>query len=90
MRDELFRALGIPYLRSSELQLKAFFNAALVLNNSESPSLPESQKQEFKHPFYEVGFGIGHVLIPLQIEFAWKLNYRGENNFRIGINSVVI
>jgi len=34
---------------------------------------------------YEIGFSIGQVLFPIQMDFAWKLNYRGDNNFRIGI-----
>ncbi len=29
-------------------------------------------------------------LFPLRIEFAWKLNYRDGNNFRIGISSFAI
>ncbi len=88
--DELFRMLNVPFLKSAELALKAFFNAAYIVNGSPSPSLPESQKQEFKTPFYEIGFGVGHVLLPMTIEFAWKLNHRGENNFRVGINSFAL
>jgi hypothetical protein len=38
-------------------------------------------------PFYETGFSIGHVLVPIQFEFAWKLNYLNGNNFRIGVNT---
>jgi hypothetical protein len=43
--------------------------------------------QTFNRPFYEIGFGIGQGIIPLQLEFAWKLNYRGNNNFVVSLNT---
>ena len=83
----IFRALRIPGLMDWEIQLNTFFNAAYCdMGKGTAASLP-AQVKTFPHPFYEIGFGISQVLIPLQVEFAWKLNYRGENNFRVGINS---
>lgn len=88
-RDELFKMLRIPVLKDIELTLSTFFNAAITeLGEKSSVILPQNVKT-FPKPFYEIGFGIGQVLLPLKIEFAWKLNYRGENNFRVGINSFV-
>ncbi len=86
-RDELFKMLRIPVLKDIELTLSTFLNMAVTeVGGKSAQILPQSVKT-FPHPFYEIGFGIGQVLLPLKIEFAWKLNYRGENNFRVGINS---
>ena len=45
---------------------------------------------EFIEPLFEAGFGIGHVLIPMKLEFTWRLNYREENGFVIAINSIAL
>ena len=88
-KDLLFRALKIPGLMDWDIQLSTFLNAAVSdIGKETSAHLPVSVKT-FSHPFYEAGFGLSQVLVPLRIEFAWKLNYRGENNFRIGINTLV-
>jgi hypothetical protein len=88
-RDEIFKWLKIPGLRDWEIQINTFFNSALSTVGSKTQNYIPFQSRELKHPFYEAGFGIGHVLFPIQIEFAWKLNYRGENNFRISLNSFI-
>ena len=88
-RDEIFKWLRIPGLRDWEIQLNTFFNSALSTVGNKTQNYIPFQSREFKHPFYEAGFGIGHVLFPIQIEFAWKLNYRGEDNFRISLNSFI-
>lgn len=86
-RDLIFRYLGIPGIKDWEIQLKVFANA-LYSNPSRKHSLySEFNLTEYLKPFYETGFSIGHILIPLQFEFAWKLNYRDGNNFRFGINT---
>ena len=88
-RDEIFKWLRIPGLRDWEIQLNTFFNSALSSVGSKTQSYIPFQSKEFKHPFYEAGFGIGHVLFPMQLEFAWRLNYRGEYNFRVSLNSFI-
>lgn len=88
-RDELFKMLRIPVLKDIELTLTTFFNAAVTEVGEQSSAILPQNVKTFPKPFYEIGFGIGQVLLPLKIEFAWKLNYRGENNFRVGINSFV-
>ena len=91
--DEFFRLLNISFLTDMQLMLTAHFNAALIgISPGSKEILPLSVQQpliEFKHPFYELGFGIGHPLIPLRLEFTWKLNYFGTNNFVFGLNSVL-
>lgn len=88
-RDEIFKWLRIPGLRDWEIQLNIFFNSVLSGVGSKTQSYIPFQSKEFRPPFYEAGFGIGHVLFPMQFEFAWRLNYRGENNFRFSLNSFI-
>ncbi len=85
-RSELFRLLHIPGLEDWDIQLNTFFNAAYSEVSSEASSILPNPVNTFTSPFYEIGFGLAHALIPVKIEFGWKLNHRGENNFRIGFN----
>jgi hypothetical protein len=91
-RDELFKLLRIPGLKDWEIQLNTYFNA--VYTNVGSKTLNYLSAINYtpkilKHPFYEMGFGIGHVLFPIQLEFTWRLNYRDENTFRVSMNSFI-
>lgn len=88
-QDEIFKNLNLTFLTDIELQLNTFFNMAIVETETRTAAILPNTVNSFPHPFYEAGFGIAHPLIPLKIEFAWKLNYRGENNFRVGINSFI-
>jgi hypothetical protein len=88
-RDEIFKLLKVPGLKDWEITLNLFFNAAVSEIGSESAAILPTEVETFNKPFYEIGFGIGQGVIPLDLEFAWKLNYRGENNFVIAINSFV-
>lgn len=85
-RDELFRFLNIPGLNNSEILLSFIFNAALADVAEKTKLIATNKVKTFKHPFYEVGFGIGQGIFPFKIEFMWKLNYRDGNNFRVGLN----
>lgn len=87
--SELFRMSGIPYLKDSELRLNYFINAAYSELKNRSKEVPPAQTKTFLHPFFETGFSLGHVWFPMQLEFAWKLNYRDGNNFRISLNSAI-
>jgi hypothetical protein len=86
-RDELFKLFNIPGFKDWEITLNVFFNSAITEIGSESASLLPVEIETFDKPFYEVGFGLGQGIIPLQLEFAWKLNYRGSNNFVISLNT---
>lgn len=85
-RDEIFRALNIPGLKNSEILLSLIFNSAIADITSETESILTNPVKSFKHPFYELGFGVGQGLLPFKLEFMWKLNYRDGNNFRVGLN----
>ncbi|MEP0862421.1 MAG: carboxypeptidase-like regulatory domain-containing protein [Ignavibacterium sp.] len=88
-RDELFRLLNIPVIKKLEILLTVFFNAAYGDISSKSNEILVNPIQTFRHPFYEIGFSLGQGLLPLSIEFGWKLNYRDGNNFRISLSSVL-
>ncbi|GAB4288775.1 MAG: hypothetical protein Kow0098_06290 [Ignavibacteriaceae bacterium] len=87
--DWLFRSLNVPLLKNMELQLSTFISFAYSEIGEKTERFIPVPVKQFNSPFYEAGFGIGHVLIPLRVEFTWKLNHRGENNFRVGINTFV-
>ena len=95
--DELFRLFGLTFLNDLQLNLSLHFNAALLEISPKSKQIfPNSvitfpQKfTEYKSPFYEIGFGIGRSLFPFRLEFTWKLNYFGNNNFVLGINTPIL
>jgi Family of unknown function (DUF5686)/CarboxypepD_reg-like domain len=87
--DELFRMLQIPGVKNWDLQLTGFLNIGYADINKASEEILPAEIKTFTHPFYEAGFSIGQALIPLRLDFAWRLNYRGKNNFRIGINTFI-
>lgn len=87
--DLPFRLLGIDFLKKLGLVVTGFVNMAITeISVNSAQNLPTTF-QEFKSPFYEAGFGILHPIIPIRLDFGFKLNYRGKNNFRIGINSFI-
>ncbi len=86
-RDEIFRFLKLPGIKNWDVQLNVFLNSAISLISGETKSILPSSINTFNHPFYEMGFGIGHALLPIKIDFAWKLNYRGNGNFVIALNT---
>jgi hypothetical protein len=88
-RDEIFKLLKVPGLKDWEITLNLFFNSAITEIGSESAAILPTEVKTFNKPFYEIGFGIGQGIIPLRLEFGWKLNYRGSNDFIIAINSFV-
>lgn len=85
-RDEIFRAMNIPGLKNWEIMFSLIFNAALADITSETTAILTNPVKTLKHPFYEIGFGLGQGLLPFKLELMWKLNYRDGNNFRIGLN----
>lgn len=85
--DEIFRLLNLTFLIDWQVNLSAYFNAALLEISPKSRSIITQPFVEFQKPFYEIGFGISQALFPFRLEFTWKLNYFGNNNFVIGINS---
>jgi hypothetical protein len=89
-RDELFKLLSIPYLKSSQLLLSSHLNIAWNRISSETAAELTDPFITFERPFFELGFGIGHLLFPVSVEFTWKLNYRGKNNFVIGLNTFAL
>ena len=64
-------------------------NIAIAENGEKTKANLPVIIKEFPHPFYEIGFGLGQGILPISLEFAWKLNYRGDNNFRFSLNMIV-
>ena len=73
-RDEFFRMLGISFIKSLNLQVNYFFNAAISNVSPEGKKYMMSQYKTFSTPFYENGFSIDHQLFPIAFEFSWKIN----------------
>lgn len=96
--DELFRMLHLNFLIDWQVNMGIFFNAAIIETKNESKSiLPFINRYgigqnpiEFRKPFAEVGFSVGQSLFPFKLEFTWKLNYFGINNFVFGINTPIL
>jgi len=86
--DRLFKSLNIPLLKDLDIQFSAFLNGT-VTQLSDKNAIHRGRVKEYVRPFYEAGFTIGHLLFPVQLSFAWKLNQRDENNFRIGLTSFI-
>lgn len=92
--DEIFKMLKIPFIKDARLRLDVHFNIAWLSVSEDSKTLNtnsyNSKFPEFIKPLFEAGFGIGHILIPMKLEFTWRLNHREENSFVIAINSVAL
>ncbi len=88
-RNELFKMLNVPGFKDWEITLNTFFNVAVSKIGNESAALKSIHIiNSFHKPFYEIGFGIGQGILPITLEFAWKLNYRGTNNFVVSLNTI--
>jgi hypothetical protein len=91
--DELFKIFNIPYLKDSEIVFSTHFNVAWIIMADDSRELNQelftSEIVEFQRPFFELGFGLGHMLIPVSVELTWKLTHLNDNNFVIGINTIL-
>ncbi len=92
--DEIFKMLKIPFIKDARLRLDTHFNIAWLSVSKNSKTLNTGSYNntypEFIEPLFELGFGIGHILLPMKLEFTWRLNHRNENSFVIGINSVAL
>ena len=87
--SEIFRWLSIPGLKDWDVFLDSFFNGVYSDLSGGSKSILVVPQKLFRNPLFEIGFGVGHQLFPFELTFAWRLNYRGENNFRISLNSLI-
>ena len=87
--NEIFRWLSIPGLKDWDVFLDSFFNGVYSDLSGGSKSILAAPQKLFKNPLFEIGFGIGHQLLPFELVFAWRLNHRDENSFRISLNSFI-
>lgn len=87
LRDLPISWLNLEIFRKLQLNFGVHFGAAITQISEKSKNIMPHQFVEYKHPFYELGFSVGQAIIPVRIDFTWKLNYFGNNNFSVDINS---
>ncbi len=88
--DELFRLLKIPFVKDWRLRFNVHFNVAWLDVSEKSLAIMPREPELFKKPFFELGFGIGQMFLPMTFEFTWKLNHFGKNDFVFGINTFAL
>ncbi len=88
--DELYRFLHLNFLIDWQMSLSMHLNLAWSTISKESKSILPHSFVEFNKPFAEIGFGIGQSIFPFRLEFTWKLNHFGRNNFVVGLNAPLL
>lgn len=89
-REELLRLLPGTIFQNMNLQLTTFFNAAWKNMSQKSAAIMPIPYTILNKPLLEAGFNIGHSIIPVGLEFAWRLTYVDRSSFRIGINTTIL
>lgn len=90
-RDWLFRAIGVPLLKSSGIGLELFASGGWATMSADTRALQPIPIQEAKTPFWEAGFGLDNIFTLFRIDFGWRLNhFREGRNFFFGINAGVL
>ncbi len=89
-KDELFKLLGIPYVKDWQLSLSTHLNIAISKLSGKSKDIIPANFIEFDKPFVELGFGVGQILFPFKLEFTWRLNHFGNRDFVIGLNAIML
>jgi len=85
--NQLFRWLKFPLLRDSQWGLILFGSAGWTDIGDRSRSIQVVAVNPTKKPFYELGFGVDHILTLFRIDLAWRLNhFREGRNFAIGLS----
>ncbi|MBK7865709.1 MAG: hypothetical protein IPJ75_01210 [Ignavibacteriales bacterium] len=88
--DLPLRLTGISFLKRLNLQFTGFFNAGMIEYNQASLVLQPFKVKRLTSPLFEIGFGVGHQLFPVRVDFGFRLNHTEEKSFRIGINTFLI
>ncbi len=85
--DEFFRLLNVPLLKEWNLLFSTHLNAGWI-DLFDGSKVPASiTGSTFTKPLIEAGFGIGHMLFPMRLEFTWRVTHTGTNGFVISLNS---
>lgn len=88
--DDIFRLLRIPLLSDWHFTLSGHLNFAWLKVSGATRNLFAADYVEYEKPLVEAGFGIGQILLPLRVEFTWRLSHREINNFVVSINTFVM
>ena len=88
--DDFFRLLPLPYIKDWNIVLSAFFNAGWTNISDNSKTILPVAYELLKKPLLEKGLGIGYSIIPIKLEFAWRLTHKNENSFTVGLNTAIL
>ncbi len=92
MQQSLWQMLKLKFLQKAGVNFSLFANTMISEMSNPSQQIALKSVNEFKHPYYEAGFGLIHPMIPLKLELGWRLNYvdKDKGSFVIGINTPMI
>ncbi|HEX3072673.1 MAG TPA: hypothetical protein VHP30_03580, partial [Ignavibacteriales bacterium] len=79
----------IPLLKDINLQFGAYANFAWTDISDRSKRILTVENEPLRSPLIETGFSLGHYLVPLQVEFTWRLTHKSDRNFAITVNSFI-
>lgn len=89
-RSEFFNLLGIDFLRSLEIEITPYLNFGIISLSNESNLISPYALNTFDKPLIETGFTLSKVLIPISIDFVWRLTHKRESNFLFTISSSIV
>ena len=84
-RNAVFGLLGIPYLKTSKIDLLVFTNAAWMRTQDIGGEFIGMDLD--KNPLVEGGLALGNLFTFLRLDFTWRFTHRSEQNFRINLTS---
>lgn len=84
-RNAVFGLLGIPYLKTSKIDLLVFTNAAWMRTQDIGGEFMAMDLD--KHPLVEGGLALGNLFTFLRLDFTWRFTHRSAQNFRINLTS---
>ena len=87
-RKEIYRLLPISFIQY--LSLNTFFNAAWKNISDNSASIMPISFSVLTKPLLETGFSLGYSLLPISLEFAWRLTHIDRSSFRVGFNTSIL
>lgn len=88
--SELFRLIGIDFLRKLEIEITPYLNYGIISLSNESKNISPHAVKTFDTPLIETGFTLSKVMFPISLDFGWRLTHRQENSFMITINSSIV
>ncbi|MFA6981054.1 MAG: DUF5686 family protein [Ignavibacteriaceae bacterium] len=85
-KNTVFNLLGIPFFKQNKYDLLFFYNWALMQGDIIKPAIVN--KLQTDH-YYEIGCGIGNILLLMRLDFTWRLSKQKTNSFVISLSSTL-